>query len=151
MHSGAPSARVFATRSPDVRKEPDSAERLTKFQPNRSKGKTITAISKWVLKIASTESADMDQTAAKIALFWPSPTGELERRAQLQDFFPIGGGGRFRRELAHMKTSISKLLVLLCLFSFGWFLIFCFLSQTENRKFLKISNRTKKCSPTQER
>jgi len=37
-----------------------------KFQPNRSEGKKVTAVSKWALKITSGGSADMDQTAAKI-------------------------------------------------------------------------------------
>jgi len=49
------------------RSEGNGRKGKKKFQPNRSEGKKVTAISKWVLKIASAKSADMDQTAAKIA------------------------------------------------------------------------------------
>ena len=53
---------------------------MKKFQKDRSGGKKITAVSKWALKIASVESADMDQTGAKTASwFLPSPSGELKK------------------------------------------------------------------------
>ena len=77
-----------------------------KFQPNRSEGTKVTSVSKWALKIASADSADMDQTAAKTAWFWPSPSGELKKKSQLREYFPIHGAGRFRRRLAH--TSRNK-------------------------------------------
>ena len=64
--AGAPRARVFTTRGLRDRKALAFAVGVKKFQPNRSEGKKVTAVSKWALKITSGGSADMDQTAAKI-------------------------------------------------------------------------------------
>ena len=67
VHASDPSARVLSTRGLDVLKEPDSAERFKKVSAkSKVKEKKVTAVSKWALKIASADSADMDQTAAKI-------------------------------------------------------------------------------------
>ena len=64
-------------------------------------------------QITSAKSADMDQTAAPNHLILAISQWRTQRRAQLRDFPPIDGAGRFRRGLAHMKTNISNFLVLL--------------------------------------
>ena len=137
---GASSARVFATRGLDVRKAPDSPKRFKRqFQPNRSRGKKVTAISKRALEIAlPAESADMDQTATKNRLiFWPSPSGErTQKESPTSRFFFTSGAGRFRRRLAHMKINISDFLMLVWHFPSRWVLFFYFLSKTENTIFL---------------
>ena len=50
-----------------------------------------------------------------------------------------------------MKTEISNFFVLVIFFLLGLFLVFWFLFRKQKTVFLKISNRSKKIPPTQER
>ena len=147
--AGAPSARVFATRGLDIRKEPDSAERLKKSSSQiEAKEKKLRPFqnghSKSPVRIARTWTRPQPKSLDFGHL--PAPSGgELKRRAQLQEYFPIHGEGRFRRGLAHMKTNISNFFVLVVLFFVGLVSGFLFsVQKAEYRFFFEISNRRKK-------